>query len=105
MSDGCDSMCAHFNPHNKSHGDRHSTNRHAGDLGNLETDEFGEVHCTFDDRHIKLRGTKVNILGRGVIIHEDADDCGQGGNEASLITGNSGKRIACAVIGWARNST
>lgn len=53
----------------------------------------------FRDDIIKLRGTKANIIGRGLIIHADEDDCGLGGDKASLITGNAGKRIACAVIG------
>jgi Cu-Zn family superoxide dismutase len=52
---------------------------------------------------IKLRGTKANIIGRGLIIHADTDDCGQGGDEASLANGNSGKRIACAIIGYAKS--
>ena len=38
---------------------------------------------------IKLRGTKCNIIGRGLIIHADEDDCGKGMNAESLITGNA----------------
>ena len=34
------------------------------------------------------------------MIHADEDDCGKGGHPDSLKTGNSGKRIACAVIGY-----
>ena len=56
------------------------------------------------DNLIKLRGTKCNIIGRGLIIHEDEDDCGQGGNAESLKTGNAGKRIACAVIGYSNEN-
>ena len=37
-----------------------------------------------------------------VIIHED--DCGKGGNAESLKTGNAGKRIACAVIGYSKDN-
>jgi Cu-Zn family superoxide dismutase len=51
---------------------------------------------------IKLRGVKSNIIGRGLIIHQDEDDCGEGGFDDSLKTGHAGKRIACAVIGYAR---
>ena len=29
---GCDSLCAHFNPTNKHHGDLNDKNAHAGDL-------------------------------------------------------------------------
>ena len=54
------------------------------------------------DNVIQLKGNKYNIIGHGLIIHEDEDDLGLGGNEESLKTGNAGKRIACAVIGYAR---
>jgi hypothetical protein len=56
------------------------------------------------DNIIKLRGSKTNIIGRGLIIHEDEDDCGQGLNTESLKTGNAGKRIACAVIGYSKQN-
>jgi Cu-Zn family superoxide dismutase len=32
----------------------------------------------------------------------DEDDCGKGGFPDSLTTGHAGKRIACAVIGYAK---
>jgi len=62
------------------------------DLGNIKTNHKGEARYTFYDNVIKLRGTKCNIIGRGLIIHQDEDDCGQGGNAESLKTGNAGKR-------------
>jgi len=102
LSDKCTSMCAHFNPYNMEHGCPGMKNRHVGDLGNLKTNKKGEAKYTFYDDAIKLRGTKANIIGRGLIIHEDPDDCGQGNNADSLKTGNAGKRIACAVIGYSK---
>jgi Cu-Zn family superoxide dismutase len=51
---------------------------------------------------IKLRGSKANIIGRGLIIHADEDDCGLGDYHDSSTTGHSGKRIACAIIGYAK---
>jgi Cu-Zn family superoxide dismutase len=75
--------------------------RHVGDLGNLKTNAKGEAKYTFYDDVISLRKKKTNIIGRGLIIHADEDDCGQGGQADSLITGHAGKRIACAVIGYA----
>ena len=101
MSDSCDSMCAHFNPYNKTHGCPGMKERHVGDLGNLKTNTKGEAKYTFYDDVICLHGTKSNIIGRGLIIHADEDDCGQGGQPDSLTTGHAGKRIACSVIGYA----
>ena len=104
LTDKCTSMCAHFNPYDKTHGCPGTKERHVGDLGNLETDNKGTANYTFFDNVIKLRGNKANIIGRGLIIHEDEDDCGQGGNAESLKTGNAGKRIACAVIGYSKEN-
>jgi len=101
MSDKCESMCSHYNPYNKKHGCPGKKERHVGDLGNLRTDENGCAIYEFEDDVIKLKG-KNNIIGRGLIIHKDMDDCGEGGNELSLKTGNAGKRIACAVIGYGK---
>ena len=104
LSDKCTSMCAHFNPYKMTHGCPGMKERHVGDLGNLQTNNKGEAKYSFYDNLIKLRGTKANIMGRGLIIHADADDCGQGGNLESLKTGNAGKRIACAVIGYSKEN-
>lgn len=101
ISDGCDSMCSHFNPFNKKHGGPESKERHVGDLGNLQTDANGNAKYKITDSVIKLKGTKSNIIGRGLIIHEDKDDCGLGGFPDSFTTGHAGKRIACSVIGYA----
>ena len=104
LSDKCTSMCAHFNPFKTTHGCPNSKVRHVGDLGNIKTNAKGEAKYSFCDSVIKLRGTKSNIIGRGLIIHEDEDDCGKGGNAESLKTGNAGKRIACSVIGYAKQN-
>jgi Cu-Zn family superoxide dismutase len=104
LTDKCTSMCAHFNPYGKTHGCPGMKERHVGDLGNLKTNSKGDSVTTFYDDAIKLRGNKCNIIGRGLIIHADADDCGKGGNAESLKTGNAGKRIACAVIGYSKEN-
>jgi len=104
LTDKCTSMCAHFNPYKKNHGCPGLKERHVGDLGNLVADNKENANYIFYDDVIKLRGTKCNIIGRGLIIHEDEDDCGQGNNPDSLKTGNAGKRIACAVIGYAKEN-
>jgi Cu-Zn family superoxide dismutase len=102
VSDECNSMCSHFNPFNKNHGGPDSKERHVGDLGNLKTDATGCVKHKMVDNMIKLRGSKSNIIGRGLIIHADEDDLGLGGFPDSLTTGHAGARIACSVIGYAK---
>ena len=102
LRDGCKSLCSHYNPFNKTHGDISSKNRHVGDLGNIKPNKDGIVKKTLKDKLIKLRG-KYSIIGRSVIIHEGEDDLGLGNNKESLKTGNAGKRIACGVIGYSKN--
>jgi superoxide dismutase, Cu-Zn family len=104
LTDKCESMCAHFNPFGNTHGCPGKKNRHVGDLGNLKTDSTGCAKYKIEDNMVKLRGSKANIIGRGLIIHADPDDCGEGDNKESLINGNAGKRIACAIIGYSKKN-
>lgn len=104
LTDKCISMCSHFNPYSKTHGCPGMSERHVGDLGNIRTNNKGNAKYSFFDNIIKLRGIKSNIIGRGLIIHENTDDCGKGGNPESLKTGNAGKRITCAVIGYSKEN-
>lgn len=97
LREGCKSCCAHYNPHNTEHGGLQ--NGHAGDLGNITTDDNGKSKMS-------LKTNKFNvseILGRSIIIHEDEDDLGLGNFEDSKTTGHSGTRIACAVIGISKD--
>lgn len=96
----CESTCDHYNPYNKSHGNiiLHGTDRHAGDLiNNMYADKNGNFQFSYEDDLIQVG----DILGRSVIIHNDADDLGRNRefDKGSATTGNAGKRIACAVIG------
>jgi len=104
LTDGCTSTCAHFNPFNTTHGGPKDEQRHVGDLGNIETNSQGCVVAKRRDSMISLFNSKCNIVGRGLVIHADEDDLGRGGDKESLITGNSGKRIACAIIGYRKCS-
>jgi Cu-Zn family superoxide dismutase len=104
LSEKCKSACAHFNPYNKNHGCPGKEDRHVGDLGNIKTDKDGKANYSMEDDIIKLNG-EANIIGRALIIHKDTDDCGEGigdKQKSSLITGNSGDRIACAIIGYSK---
>ena len=102
LSDKCMGACAHFNPYNKQHGGPTSKERHVGDLGNIRFDARGVAKFRMEDSLVKLRGTKANVIGRSVVIHEDMDDLGMGNHNDSLTTGHAGKRITCAVIGYSK---
>ncbi|KAG1745992.1 superoxide dismutase [Suillus paluster] len=98
LSEGCLSTGSHFNPYEKTHGAPSDSVRHVGDLGNIESDEYGVATLSFKDSLISLNGP-LSIIGRGVVVHEGTDDLGKGNNEDSLKTGNAGGRSACGVIG------
>lgn len=85
------SVGGHFDPTHSKHGGPDSTERHVGDLGNIEADASGKAHYQRVDRVIRLHG-KDTIIGRSIVIHADADDL------TSQPAGNSGARIACGVI-------
>jgi Cu-Zn family superoxide dismutase len=102
LREGCTSLCSHFNPYNKTHGGRMMKERHVGDLGNIKPDKNGDVKQSFLDPLLKLRG-ETSILGRSVVIHQERDDLGLGGDEESKKTGNAGKRIACGIIGYSKD--
>jgi superoxide dismutase, Cu-Zn family len=84
----------HFNPAHKQHGAPAVSDRHAGDLGNIEADASGKAHLEWSDKVMKLSGSD-SIVGHAVIVHEKADDFSQ-------PTGNAGGRLACGVIGVAK---
>jgi Cu-Zn family superoxide dismutase len=85
----------HFNPAHKQHGAPDSSERHAGDLGNIEADASGKAHLEMTDSVMKLNGAD-SIIGHAVIVHEKADDL------KTQPTGDAGGRIACGVIGIAK---
>ena len=101
LTEGCKSLCAHYNPFNKTHGGPNDKNRHVGDLGNITANDKGVAKIRIFDNLVKLKG-KYSVLGRSIVIHEDEDDLGKGDNKECLITGNAGKRIGCGVIGYAK---
>jgi len=103
LREGCNSLCYHFNPCGKNHGGLKDKQRHVGDLGNIEPNSHGDVNKTMKDTKIKISG-KNSIIGRSLVIHAVRDDLGKGDNAESLKTGNSGKRIACGVIGLSNKS-
>ncbi|XP_051972135.1 superoxide dismutase [Cu-Zn]-like [Xyrauchen texanus] len=97
-TNGCISAGPHYNPHNKNHGGPEDEERHVGDLGNVRAGNDGVAKIDIVDKQLTLHG-QLSIIGRTMVIHEKEDDCGKGGNEESLKTGNAGGRLACGVIG------
>ncbi|KAI5716879.1 hypothetical protein M8J76_013884 [Diaphorina citri] len=98
ISQGCASMGPHYNPFNYPHGAPTDPDRHAGDLGSITADKNGFVSLQISDHVLSLDGP-LTILGRGVVVHEKADDLGRGDNAESVKTGNAGARLACGIIG------
>lgn len=82
----------------KDHGHPGDNNRHVGDLGNIAFNENRVATIDFTDGLISLIGPH-SILGRGVVLHEKADDFGRSSHPDSKKTGNAGGRVACGVIG------
>ncbi|MEP6956552.1 MAG: superoxide dismutase family protein [Chthoniobacterales bacterium] len=85
----------HYNPLKHPHAGPDVSDRHMGDLGNLEADASGKAHLERTDKVLKLEGAN-SIVGYGVIVHEKADDL------KTQPTGDAGGRVACGVIGVAK---
>jgi superoxide dismutase, Cu-Zn family len=84
----------HFDPHDQPHGGPDDAERHAGDMGNLESDDNGTAEISYTDTVMTFRGA-ASILGRGVIVHAEEDDL------ETQPTGDAGDRLSCGVIGVA----
>jgi Cu-Zn family superoxide dismutase len=82
----------HFNPTGSAHGAHGHGTHHAGDLPSLKADANGNAKLTFESSTISIEGGVSNVIGRGLIVHRDPDDY------KTQPTGNSGPRLACAVI-------
>ncbi len=81
----------HFNPGGKPHGAPQGEH-HAGDLPALSADANGVAEMKVHLPGVSIGSGATNIAGRGLIVHADPDDY------QTQPTGNSGARIACAVI-------
>jgi len=85
----------HYNPTEMPHSMPASSKRHVGDMGNIEAGKDGTAHFDYVDTMISLTG-EHSVIGRGVIVHEKEDDL------ATQPTGAAGGRVACGVIGVAK---
>jgi Cu-Zn family superoxide dismutase len=85
----------HWNPAGKQHGLNNPNGPHAGDLPNVEVAANGVLSQTV----VLPNATMAQLLdadGSSIMIHANADDY------VSQPAGNSGPKIACAVIGPAQ---
>lgn len=87
---------AHFNPTNQPHAGPDAAARHEGDMGNVEADASGSAKLDYVDHQISLANDAKSVIGRSVVVHAKPDDL------KTQPSGDSGARIACGVIGWAK---
>jgi Cu-Zn family superoxide dismutase len=84
----------HWNPTFKNHGKWGVGEYHKGDIGNFVADEKGNgtITLTTDEWCIGCGDASKDILGKGLIVHQGADDF------VSQPAGNAGARVACSAI-------
>jgi Cu-Zn family superoxide dismutase len=88
---------AHFNPTHKPHAGPDTPERHVGDMGNVQADVSGKATLEYVDHQISLTNDERSVIGRSVVVHAKADDL------KSQPSGDSGARVACGVIGRAKD--
>lgn len=81
----------HWNPLGKKHGLNNPAGPHAGDLPNVEVAANGVLSATVTVPGATM-GSLLDADGATLVIHGQADDY------LTDPSGNSGPRIACAVI-------
>ena len=90
-----ESAGAHWNPASKQHGRDNPMGAHLGDLANMDAAEGAEASSTYQVAGVAMGGTG-NVLadadGSSLVVHAKADDY------KTDPSGNSGDRIACAVL-------
>lgn len=101
INDKCKNCGMHYNPLANFHGGL-SGERHLGDLGNISVDQNGVAtinNVVELKKDLNVFSVMGSFAGRSIVLHDKQDDLGKGDNNESAITGNSGGRIACGVIG------
>ena len=94
-SDDGTSAGGHFNPALASHGAPTDAIRHEGDMGNITADSTGHAEFDYVDTQLSFDGVN-SVIGHAVIVHAKVDDL------TTQPTGNAGGRVACGVIGIAK---
>lgn len=81
-----------FNPTEAKHGPPESSERHAGDFGNIVVADDGTARFEMSTDSITVAEGAASIAGRSVVIARRADD------GSKKPHGNAGPAIACGVI-------
>jgi superoxide dismutase, Cu-Zn family len=81
----------HWNPLGKKHGMNNPAGPHAGDLPNVEVAANGVLRATVTLPNASM-ATLIDADGAALVIHAGPDDY------MTDPSGNSGARIACAII-------
>ena len=84
----------HLNPHAMKHGTDNPAGSHLGDLPNLVIDSHGSgtLSVKLRDSRTAAEAELFDADGTALVVHADADDY------KTDPSGNSGTRIACAVL-------
>ena len=82
---------SHWNPAGKHHGLNNPAGPHAGDLPNVEVAANGVLTATVTLPNATM-GSLLDADGAALVLHAQPDD------NVTDPSGNSGPRIACAVI-------
>ena len=85
----------HWNPTLSKHGKwGNAEGFHRGDIGNLTADKNGNGRISLKTNEwcIGCDDDKMNVIGKGIIVHQGADDY------VTQPTGAAGGRISCGGI-------
>lgn len=86
----------HYNPEGREHGLQNPEGAHAGDMSNQQAMASGVVMIDVEVPNVSLVEGEPGYLfdedGSALVLHADPDD------HVTDPSGNSGDRIACAVI-------
>ena len=83
----------HWNPTDVAHGKWGEGEFHLGDIGNITVGEDGTGRITLTTDLWEIgTGSDVDVVGKSIIVHADADDF------ISQPSGAAGARIGCGVI-------
>ena len=85
-------LAGHWNPTDVEHGKWGEGEFHLGDIGNITVGEDGTGRITLTTDLWEIgTGSDIDVVGKSIIIHADADDF------VSQPSGAAGARIGCGV--------